>query len=284
MTFADKICSLFRREAKKDQVNAHNGLLATPTPLKMVASIVPKTPQPTLGEFEHTIELPAIPKRAFIRENTLSKTSIQSLMAYGQTELAGIDAIPRPHWAGPGLSDGNIHDIQTHIKTYYRYETLEKRGIKAPTILVGPSRRNALEAYEKLEERTLDGVKALLKPTQAKIKEDGKTGVKDEGSQIKIEYVVEGCRSPSRRREPHIKPPPQPAGAPVSMGYRRWLREGVEHGAEPHAVSPRFYGRDKENCMIRTVFPRDWGTTLVTTVERPRAVPREYYQQFSREM
>ncbi|KAK6511451.1 hypothetical protein TWF481_000367 [Arthrobotrys musiformis] len=93
-----------------------------------------------------------------------------------------------------------------------------------------------------------------------------------------MNLVGTGLRGVSLKVESLLKP----VRGPLSMGFRRWLREGVDPATEPRASSPHLFGRDHDGSLL-TVFPREWGTTLVTTIEPPNAVPAEYYREFSRE-
>ncbi|KAF3309163.1 hypothetical protein TWF173_011394 [Orbilia oligospora] len=280
MTFAQKLRDFFHCKKKGNKPRTQNELSATRLTKGMEAAAA-KVPH--LDTKEHTLDLPTAPPRALLRESTLlaGHRTTQSLMAYGQADLTDIDRIPRPHW-GSGLSEAHIHESQSRVKTHYRYEKLEKRGIKAPTLPVGPKRLDALEAYEKLEEKAAKGLKDCLAAAQNQMKMEGTAEVprdKDQGM-----AVSEGRLSSARGAVPRVNLFLRPVKTPLSMGFRYWLREGVDRGLQPHAVGAHLYGRDKKGGSKGTVFPREWETTLVTSVERPRAVPYEYYQQFAREM
>ncbi|KAF3171762.1 hypothetical protein TWF788_009666 [Orbilia oligospora] len=280
MTFAQKIRDFFHCKKKENKIRAQNELSATRL-AKGMETAAAKVPR--LDTKEQTLDIPTAPPRALLRESTsfAGHRATQSLMAYGQADLTNIDRVPRPHW-GSGLSEARIRESQSRVKTHYRYEKLEKRGIKAPTLLVGPKRMDALEAYEELEEKAANGLKDCLAAAQSQMKGERTTEAPSDKNQGMA--VGKGRLGSARSAVPRVNLFLRPVKTPLSMGFRRWLREGVDRGLQPHAVGAHLYGRDKRGGSKRTVFPREWETTLVTSAERPRAIPHEYYQQFAREM
>ncbi|KAK6529684.1 hypothetical protein TWF281_008847 [Arthrobotrys megalospora] len=316
----ERIINFFRRNAKRyehgERVYSRNMMLIAPLTTAMVyVQLPPELSKP--GPEEQAFDLPIAPAPALLRDSTAlaGRNSTQSLMAYGQIGLAGIDAIPRPAW-GPSLSAAKIHECRSQVATHYRYENLENRGIKVPTMLVGPERLNALGAYENLEARAMQEAKTSL-VLMEDISDGGKSGTgeeeqsngcglvgeenmktitmcRDEESLLekeersipkRIKMALEsnyktglaglkGCLDLVRRGIHQAYLLLRPVETPVRMGFRCWLREGVDPGVNPRATT----------CdMQRTAPPRDWDVTLGTSVTRPCAVPREFYRDFTRD-
>ncbi|KAK6529685.1 hypothetical protein TWF281_008848 [Arthrobotrys megalospora] len=91
---------------------------------------------------------PTLPPPAVLRDTVTS----HSMRAYGQEELAPIDAVPRPAFPR-SLSMNMLHEERSQLKCHIRYESLEQRGLEISTVIVGPKRLAALGEWEKLEER-----------------------------------------------------------------------------------------------------------------------------------
>ncbi|RVD83390.1 uncharacterized protein DFL_007777 [Arthrobotrys flagrans] len=186
MTFADKFFGIFRRKAKKSKVRSHNGLLATPLAMGM-APMTPEIPRPSLEE--HALEFPAVPPRALLKENTAfaGHRTVRSLMAYGQTDLAGINGIPGPAWA-PDCRMAKSVRANPKSRPIADTRSWRNEGLRHQPCLLGLREvilnvLDALEAYEELEEGAAEGVKASLAATQGKKKGEGGAEVKDEGRQ-----------------------------------------------------------------------------------------------------
>ncbi|KAK6354225.1 hypothetical protein TWF730_008637 [Orbilia blumenaviensis] len=302
MIFIKKLVSFFncfsgrsqKKENPNEQVFSRHMLLVAPITTGIVFVQLPPG-----GEDPSTITPP--PKARVTETSTFAARSCCSMPAYGQEELASIGMVPIPAW-GASLSMGNIGEEEEHIKRHRRYAFLNKRGINAPTTVIGPTRLRALEDYQRLEERAMGRVAhplpALTEGTHCGTDPIAQTN-KDEESQIgiegkslfdrvarafKLERVAGSMGIGRRGVSQRASSTPEPVGNSFSMGFRRWLRDGVDPAADPRASNLYLFGHDNRgNGPKRTVFPREWDTTVITTVEKPRTVPAKYYRDFTRD-
>ncbi|KAF3169371.1 hypothetical protein TWF225_011380 [Orbilia oligospora] len=299
MAFVQKVTGFFARSSEKkkkkekreDQhVYGRHMLVVPPITTAMVfAQLPPGEPMKA--------NLPKPPPKAHIREHkSYAAGPCRSLPAYTQEGLAAIDLIPRPAWE-TSLSLNKLEEEQSQINRHFRYAFWDKKGIKSPTIAVGPVRMRALKECEDIMERAekeslpvdidTEGANYESEPTGVAIlpstkdeewlgKIEGKSLVNRITRAFKIGKVMKLVGTGRRGVGQKVKPLPEPVENPLSLGFRRWLREGVDPAANPQTSSPRLYGRDRKGPK-RTVFPREWNTTLVTKAERPCAVPAEGY-------
>ncbi|RVD83391.1 uncharacterized protein DFL_007778 [Arthrobotrys flagrans] len=301
MTFLQKFKDIFvRGDKKKTKLKGHvygrRTLVAAPVTAGMVCVQLPP------GGLEP--DMPQAPPKARVRQRNLSAaTSCRSLTAYGQEGLAAIGMVPRPAWESSSSLD-KLDEKEMQIKKHLRYALLNKKDINAPVTTVGPNRLRALEGYEdSMEGAEKEATQSLDVKTKGTESETGpssvavQSAVKDEESlariegkpllnrvarAFKIDKVTKSVGTGRRGVGQKAKPLPKPAEDPLSLGPRRWFREGVDPAADPRTSSPRLFGRDHKGPK-RTVFPREWDTMLVATVGRPRAVPAKYYKEFARE-
>ncbi|KAK6510814.1 hypothetical protein TWF506_009909 [Arthrobotrys conoides] len=93
---------------------------------------------------------------------------------------------------------GHIHDGQPRVKNHYRYEKLEKRGIKAPKLCLLGRR----DEYEELEERAVKGIKASLAATRTPMTEEERAEIPNEKHQGMT--ARERCLGSARCGGPHL--------------------------------------------------------------------------------
>ncbi|KAF3171763.1 hypothetical protein TWF788_009667 [Orbilia oligospora] len=283
MAFVQKVTGFFARssekkkkEKKEDQhVYGRHMLVVAPITTAMVFVQLPP------GE-PMEANVPKPPPKAHIREHrSYTAGSCRSLPAYTQEGLAAIDLIPRPAWE-TSLSLNKLEEEQSQINRHFRYAFWDKKGIKSPTIAVGPVRMRALKECENIMERAekeslpldidTEGANYESEPTGVAIppstkdeewleKIEGKSLVNRITRAFKLEKVMKLVGTGRRGVGQKVKLLLEPVENPLSLGFRRWLREGVDPAANPQTSSPRLYGRDRKGPK-RTVFPREWNTTL----------------------
>ncbi|KAK6510815.1 hypothetical protein TWF506_009910 [Arthrobotrys conoides] len=303
MEFVHKLVRIFartseqkkREKEQKEHVYGRHMLVIAPITTGMVFVQLPT------GSVE--TELSSVPPKAHIREQKpYAAGSCRSLPIYTEEGLAAIDLVPRPAWE-TSLSLNKLGEKKSQVARHFRYAILNKKGIKTPTIAVGPTRLKALEEYEEIMERaekesltlgtdtevtkhgselTSTTMPQSTKDEESLVKIEEKSLLNRMARALKIEMPVKVMGTGRRGVGQKVKPFSEPVEGPLSLGFRRWLREGVDPAANPRTSSPCLYGRDRDGPK-RTVFPREWETTLVTTAERPHAVPAAYYQRFIRE-
>ncbi|KAF3105627.1 hypothetical protein TWF706_003736 [Orbilia oligospora] len=306
---------LLRGGLKKKQDNQKkekNGEHVYSNRMTVVAPITLALALPEMSPAEISTEIPAIPRPAVLRDQIIrtSRVSSHSLATYGHEDLIPIDGIPRPAFPR-SFSAGMLHEERSQINRHIRYETLDKRGLKLSTVVVGPKRSAALAEWEGLEEGAEREVKSHL-PIPPMTAEgggeedeevmEGGTGrefgdftitvptkpapVRDEenlvGYKVKSTHrrvAKKACLGLRRWVDSKVGSIKRPNRAPIARGFRFWLRDGVDPTVDTSC--PRLYGRDRPGPK-RTVHPRPWDTVLVTSATPPRAVPREVYRDFIR--
>ncbi|KAF3203199.1 hypothetical protein TWF679_010509 [Orbilia oligospora] len=275
--------------------------------MTVVAPITLALALPEMSPAEISTEIPAIPRPAVLRDQIFctSRGSSQLVAAYGHEDLIPIDGIPRPAFPR-SFSAGMLHEERSQMDRHIRYETLDKRGLKLSTVVVGPKRSE----WESLEGRAEREVKSHL-PVPPRTTEggeddeeimEGRTGrefgdftitvptkpapVRDEenlvGYKVKSTHrrvAKKSCLGLRRWVDSKVGSIKRLNRAPVARGFRFWLRDGVDPTVDTSC--PRLYGRDRPGPK-KTVHPRPWDTILVTSVAPPRAVPREVYRDFIR--
>ncbi|KAK6354226.1 hypothetical protein TWF730_008638 [Orbilia blumenaviensis] len=277
-----KFFGAFRRKAKKQEAASLSSpqiSIIAPLTVGIIRLGLPQSPdtpkggsEPGYQESSHSVIIGAY--------GSLGRGSSLSLPTYGQEDLVSIDLVPVPSFPR-SLSTDRLDEDPSHLARHFRYEMLKTRGIRAPTIIVGPTRLRALEAYEKLEERAAEGVNRPL-AVNSRTEADnggwqrGLDGVADVEARTKgknrksipqgmarilhtVKRGIMGLGASGSRKGGPIK---EPSEGPITMGPQLWLREGVTLGANPRASSPHLYGRDSDGPK-RTVHPREWETELV---------------------
>ncbi|KAF3130720.1 hypothetical protein TWF594_010244 [Orbilia oligospora] len=157
---------LLRGGLKKKQDNQKkekNGEHVYSNRMTVVAPITLALALPEMSPAEISTEIPAIPRPAVLRDQIIrtSRVSSHSLATYGHEDLIPIDGIPRPAFPR-SFSAGMLHEERSQINRHIRYETLDKRGLKLSTVVVGPKRSAALAEWEGLEEGAEREVKSHL--------------------------------------------------------------------------------------------------------------------------
>ncbi|KAF3309161.1 hypothetical protein TWF173_011392 [Orbilia oligospora] len=191
--------------------------------------------------------------------------SSHSLATYGHEDLIPIDGIPRPAFPR-SFSAGMLHEERSQRDRHIRYETLDKRGLKLSTVVVGPKRSAALAEWEGLAERAGREVESHLPvpPRTAEGGEESKemmeggTGrefgdftvavpakpapVRDEenlvGYKVKSTHrrvAKKACLGLRRWVDSKVGSIKRPNRDPVARGFRFWLRDGLTRRSTPLA-------------------------------------------------
>ncbi|KAK6354228.1 hypothetical protein TWF730_008640 [Orbilia blumenaviensis] len=308
MTFYDKLLGVFHRGPKakqeKKQKNGHQGDILRQMLQVPPAAVGLALPGVSFKSAQVSSELPTPPPRVVFKDQVSSR----SLPTYGQEDLVAIDMVPRPAYPR-SFSAGMLHEEQSQIRCHARYETLERRGINVPTVVVGPVRLSALRDWEALGERAEAEVNLPLPGLLSAVGEPGCEFVgnsayvpatprfpreekprAERGKKKSIRgrmarvFQVKGIQNVFTSNRPRANKVTRPTGNPAGsagQGFRLWLRDGVDPWAD--ASNPCLHGRDKPG-LLRTVHPRPWVTTIVTAATAPKAVPRKNYRDFAREM
>ncbi|KAK6510816.1 hypothetical protein TWF506_009911 [Arthrobotrys conoides] len=288
-----------QRKKKGGKEHVYSNRILAVAPITLALAL------PEMSPSEVSPETPALSKPAVLKDQVSRaiRVSSHSLGAYGQDDLVAIDGIPRPAFPR-SFSAGMLHEERAQIDRHMRYETLEKRGLKLSTVVVGPKRSSALAEWEGLEERAREvmshqpvppkiareeetregsgrefGDFTITVPTKPAPARDEKNLVGHKGEAIRRRMAKRTCLGLRLWVGSKVGSIKRPNRDPVARGFRFWLRDGV--GSRVDTSCPRLYGRDRPGPK-RTVHPRPWDTVLVTSIGPPKAVPREVYQEFIR--
>ncbi|KAK6511450.1 hypothetical protein TWF481_000366 [Arthrobotrys musiformis] len=302
--FSQRILNLFRRglgekKEKKREGKKQEGEYIYGNRMMVVAPITLGLALPEMSPTAISSEVPSLPQPAILRDqiSPAARVSCHSVFTYGQEDLADIDQIPRPAFPR-SLSAEMLREERSQLDRHLRYETLNKKGLCLPTVVVGPKRLAALGEWEDLEERAGGETKGALfvPPKMSDGSGEAGVGARREFGDCKITVptkpVLVSDSEPSplvgrttkglrlrrwvgSKVDSIVRPNP----GPIETGFRFRLRDGVDQTVDTSSL--RLYGRDKPG-LKRTVHPRPWSTVLVTSATRPRAVPREYYREFAR--
>ncbi|RVD83392.1 uncharacterized protein DFL_007779 [Arthrobotrys flagrans] len=297
--FIRKIQKLFSRggKEKNNKKKEQKGEHVYGNRMMLVAPITVGIAFPEMSPLEISPERPISPRPAV--------HSSHSVAAYGQEDLASIDGIPRPAFPR-SLSTNMIDEERSQIDRHLRYETLDRRGLRLTTIVVGPKRLRALEEWEDLEQRAQEEAGNSL-PVLPVMNKRGEAGAETGREFGDCKITVPAKPTPVRDEEPcdrrqgrksihrrmametglrlrrwvdsKVGSITRPTRGPIARGFPFWLRDGVDPTVD--TSSPHLYGRDRPGPK-RTVHPRPWGTVLVTSATPPRTVPREFYREFAR--